>query len=442
MNSNADNLAKSKHEQILDIIDDVTVTSSNLGIAQIVIEDDHLDGRHITVDGTKVLNFGSCSYLGLEMDERLKQGAIDAVNKYGTQFSSSRAYLSVTLYREAEALLEKLFRHPVILSPSVTLGHMSAIPVLISNNDAVILDSQVHDCVQTVVDLLRPRNIHIEVVRHSRLDLIEERIKLLSGIHEKVWYLADGVYSMYGDYAPVKELVELADKYPAFHLYFDDAHGMSWTGIQGAGYVLNQVSTHPKMFVTTSTNKSFGAAGGVLIFPNEESKRRVRNCGRTMIFSGPVQPPMLGAIIASAKVHLSDELAKMQQELQLLINHFTEGAVKRELPLMYRTNSPINFIGVGKPEVGYSMVRRLLNKGFYINLSVFPSVSYNQTGLRIPINRNLKVDDIDKLLDAIKKELPEALEDANSTFEEIHKAFRPKGVKKEAIQSPELHSGK
>jgi 7-keto-8-aminopelargonate synthetase-like enzyme len=94
------------------------------------------------------------------------------------------------------------------------------------------------------------------------------------------------------------------------------------------------------------------------------------------------------------------------------------------LPLIGESNSPIFFIGVGKPGVGYNMVTRIMNKGFYINLSVFPSVPYKNTGLRIPITVNHTFEDIYNVLAVIADQLPHALADNNSSIEEINKAFK------------------
>lgn len=415
---------KSKHEQILDIVDQVLTASNELGITQVATEDEELDGRHIRINGKDMLNFGSCSYLGLELDPRLKAGAIEATQRYGTQFSSSRAYVSVGLYTELESLFTKMFNQPVIMCPSVTLAHLSNIPVLIGDHDAVILDAQVHECVQTAVQLLKPRNITVEMIRHNRMDALEDKIKSLKDKHKKIWYLADGVYSMYGDFAPLPELVKLMDTYDQFHLYIDDAHGMSWAGKNGTGYVLSQIDFHPKMFLVTSTNKSFAAAGGLLVFPDKESRKRVRNCGKTLIFSGPIQPPMLGAAIASAKIHLSNEIYTLQKQLQESIRFFNATAKMYDLPLIAECTSPINFIGVGKPSVGYSMVKRLMNLGYFVNLSVYPSVSYNHTGIRIPINLHHTKEDIENVIKTIADQLPLALTDAGSSIKEIHKAFK------------------
>jgi 7-keto-8-aminopelargonate synthetase-like enzyme len=417
---------KTRYEQVLDTIDEVTNISANLGIAHIEVEDYELDGRSIRVKGKDVLNFGSCSYLGLEKHPKIIEGVIDAVKRYGSQFSSSRAYASVTLYTEAERLLEEIFEKPIILSPTVTLGHLSSIPVLIGDKDAVILDMQVHACVQTPCQLLKARGVHVEMIRHSRMDILEERINELKQSYDKIWYMADGVYSMYGDYLPLNDLYRLLDTYEQFHLYVDDAHGTSWTGKNGSGYILSQKPFHPRLILMEGLAKSFGAGGGVLIFNDEKQKRRVRNCGGTLIFSGPLQPPMLGAIIASAKIHLSDEIKIHQMELQKRIDYFVETCKSFKLPLIGESNSPIFFIGVGKPGVGYNMVTRVMNKGFYINLSVFPSVPYKNTGLRIPLTVNHSFEDIYNLLSVVAEQLPFALKDNDSSMEDIYKAFKIK----------------
>ncbi|HAP00285.1 MAG TPA: 8-amino-7-oxononanoate synthase [Bacteroidetes bacterium] len=412
------------HEQNLRIIDQVMITSSGLGITQLETEDTEFTGRHITVNDRKRLFFGSCSYLGLELDSRLKEKAIDCVNKFGTQFSSSRAYVSMGLYREIENLLSLQFQAPVILAASTTLGHISNLPVLVDSNDVVILDAQVHSSVQMAVQLLKNRNIPVEVLRHSRMDMLEDRIIDLKEKYNKIWYMADGVYSMYGDYAPYEEMMHLVNTYEQFNIYVDDAHGLSWTGKHGCGTARTALPRHPQVFITGSLAKAYGACGGVLVFPNEDYRRRVRNCGSSLIFSGPIQPATLGAAIASAMIQLSDELPKLQQALQDRIKFFHDRAKELELPLISTSNAPIKFIGVGKPGVGYSMVRRLMDKGIYINLSVFPSVSYKNTGLRIPLSLHHTMEDINFLLENIARELPLALLEEQSSIKQIYQAFR------------------
>ncbi len=417
--------AKSKHEQILEITNQNVITSKELGIIHLSAESEIMDGRHISIRGKETVNFGTCGYMGLEMDDRLKNGVIDAVKQYGTAFASTRVYVNVRLYEEMEALLRKMYNQPVLLLANVTLSHVSNIPILVKDDDAVIMDTMVHDSVQTAVQLLKARNVKIEVIRHNRMDHLEAKIQELSVTYKKIWYMADGVYSMYGDLAPMEDIYSLLNKYEQFNLYIDDTHGMSWAGPNGTGYVMSQVSYfHPKMILVTSLNKAFGAAGGITVFPDEQIHEYCRNLSKPFIFSGPIQPPMLGACIASAKIHVSQEIKAMQVQLQDRVNYVNDLCKQYELPLMWENNSPIFFIGVSKPMVAFSMVRRLMNRGFLFNLSVFPSVAINNAGLRLPISRNHTYDDLKGLISNIAEELPAAFEEAGITVDEVYKAFK------------------
>lgn len=416
---------KNKHEMVIDIVNQVASIAAKLGIVHTTTEDIALDGRHITIKGNKLLYFGSCGYLGLEHDERIKNGAINAIHKYGSQFSSSRAYVSSSYYAQAEELLSKMFfNKPVLLLQSLTVGHLSNIPILVGNDDAVIMDSQVHDSVQTAVQFLKNREVYTEIVRHNRIDMLEARIKALQNDYKKIWYMADGVYSMQGDLAPIKELYKLADQYEQLHLYIDDIHGMSWAGPNGTGYVTSQGEYHPRLYLTTGLTKAFGTTGGLLVYPNEKEYQLVKNTSKAFIFSIQMPPMVLGATIESAKIHLSPEIYTIQNEMTEKMAFFNKIAKKLELPLINESISPIGFIGVGKPDVGYNMVRRMMNQGYYFNLSVFPSVSYNNTGLRIPINRMNTFEDIENLLKEISVQLPMALEDSHSSMSDIIKHFK------------------
>lgn len=415
---------KSKHQQVLEIVDEVITTAKQMGIIHLYTEDESYDGRHMVAKGQTLLNFSSCSYLGLELDPRLKAASIDAVNRYGTQLSSSRAYVSCGLYTELESKLEQIFGNPINLAHTTTLGHQANIPALVGDGDAIIMDSQVHECVSVAVNFAKLRNIHVDVLRHNRMDVLEDRIKELSVKYDKVWYMADGVYSMYGDLTPTDNLKYLLDTYEQFHLYVDDAHGMSWDGPNGSGFFNGQITKHPRVFLTTSLAKAFGSCGGVLVYNDERTRDLVRHTGGTFIFSGPIQPAVLGASIASANIHLSPEITERQTALKAKINYFKNRALELGLPLISDGSSPIFFVGVGKPMVGYNMVKRLMNLGFFINLSVFPSVSYNKTGLRMPITLHHTNEDIDRLLTTTAEQLPLALRDHESSMQDIYKAFR------------------
>src|SRR5262249_41493769 len=153
--------------------------------------------------------------------------------------------------------------------------------------------------------LARAQGTHVELVRHGDAVALERHIQQLCTRHRRVWHLIDGVYSMFGDLPDATLLRQLLDRYEQLWLYVDDAHGMSIAGENGRGVHLNRMGWHPRMVVASSLNKAFACAGGVLVFPDAALKDRVRTVGGPLIFGGPVQPPMLGAIRASLGIHLS-----------------------------------------------------------------------------------------------------------------------------------------
>jgi 7-keto-8-aminopelargonate synthetase-like enzyme len=173
-------------------------------------------GRWVELNGRMLRNFGTCSYLGFDQRPELRQAAIAAVEEYGTQFSISRAYLECALYQELECNLEKMTGRPMLVAPSTTLAHMASLPVIVRDDDAVIIDQFGHASLHASTELLRDVPVHL--VRHSRIDQIEDLIHKLSLGHENIWLVADGLYSMFGDFAPFAELSALLERWPQLHL--------------------------------------------------------------------------------------------------------------------------------------------------------------------------------------------------------------------------------
>jgi 7-keto-8-aminopelargonate synthetase-like enzyme len=414
----------SKTSDFFETVDQIVSDGVQKGILHLYTEDDRLSGNSILLKGKPVINFGSCSYLGLEFDDRLKNAAKCAVDNYGTQFSESRAYVSVRQYGELEQLLTQLFDAHCVVMPTTTLGHIANIPVLIGDNDAVIVDHQVHNSVQMAIQMLKARGVHIELLRHNRMDLLEERVRNLRVKYRKIWYMADGIYSMFGDASPVDEVYALMDKYAELHYYVDDAHGMSIYGKHGRGYVLNNRRFHPRMVMGTSLNKAFASGGGVMLYPNAELARKVRTCGGPLITSGPMQPAALGAAVAAAKIHLSDEIYEMQEELQDNIRYAQMMLRKHGLPVISTSGAAVFFIGVSLPKMGYNMIRRMLNRGYYLNLGIFPAVPIKNTGIRFTITRLHSFSQIDSMIQAMSEEFTLALAEEGLTLEQIYKAFK------------------
>ena len=276
----------SRRERLLQLWERNLLASTSRGLTRVRVEDKTLEGNIVTLDGERLLNFGSCAYLGLNLDERLKQGAIDAIDRYGPVFSSSTAYTSVGLYTDLEDRLARLFGSTVIIPATTTLGHLAVLPVLIADGDAVVVDAQTHASVHMATQLLIAEGIVVEAAPHNDFEATEDLIERLYETHDRVWYMADGVYSMWGDTVAVPRVQRLLDEFPTLRVYLDDAHGFGWQGRHGKGHVLHHMALHPRMIVAVSLAKSFGSGGSALVFPDPDEARRVQMCAGTFIFPG------------------------------------------------------------------------------------------------------------------------------------------------------------
>lgn len=349
-------------------------------------------GRQVAFDGFECLNFGSCSYLGLHEHPALIEGTIDAVRRFGTQFSFSRAYLSSSLYEELEALLEAITGRHVVVGASTTLCHLSALPVLVRDADAVIIDQFAHASLYTATETLGSTTV--TRVRHSRLAELEASIQELSRQHARVWYVFDGLYSMRGDFAPYAALRELLARYPQLHLYVDDAHATSCFGARGRGQALEALPDDPRVIVTLSLNKAFSAAGGAIVVSEATTKELIRLSGGTMSFSGPIQAPMLGAAVASAKLHLQPEFAALQDELQQKVLLAREVAAELGIHLIADDVTPIFMLPYEAAPQARAAVRAFWDEGFYVCPVTFPAVPISHPGVRFTICRMNGADDI------------------------------------------------
>lgn len=417
-------MAKINHNNSLDTIDALFTEAKNKGIMHLVSDVLETQDYKLCINGTKMLNFGSCGYMGLESDQRLKDGAIDFIQKYGTQYGISRGFLSSGINEELENYLAKIFGRSVITYSSTSSAHISVIPTIIQPTDAVILDQQVHMSVQTATQLLLSKGTIVEMIRHSNLEMLERQLEQLCQKHKKVWYMIDGVYSMYGDLAPMEKLIELMAKYSELYLYIDDAHGMSWYGENGAGYANSKIAKHEKVMLMTTMGKGFGVTGGIAVFPTVEMHSKVRIFGGPLVYSHPLSPAIIGAGIASAKIHLSSEIYDLQNEFQDKIKYCKNLLQNTELTVISDSITPINFIAMGHVKVTSNIVKKMLNDGFFVSPALFPAVPMKNSGIRCSINRHIEKNEIKAFVEALVYHYPKALEEENKTIQDVNKAFK------------------
>ena len=427
-------MAKIRHNNFIDTVDEVFSEAKKEGILHLYAEDKVLTGRTIQIKGKEMFHFGTTGYLGLEQDNRLKEAAIQAIRDYGTQFPLSKSYISHPLYHELESKIEQMYGIPPIITKNSTLGHLAIIPTLIRDEDAVIIDHQVHWSVQNACQLLKLRGIPVEMIRHSNLDMLEDKIKQLTSKCNKIWYMADGVYSMFGDYAPIPELLALTQKYTQLNLYFDDVHGMSWKGKNGTGFVFDAIKELPENCIVVSTlSKTFGASGATLFCKNQKLRDKIKNFGGPLTFSAQLEPASVAAAIASADIHLSPEIQLKQKDLADKIAHFNQLLSLGNLPIISKNDSPVFFLGMGTPATAYNFSKRLFKEGFFLNLGIYPAVPIKNTGIRITLSSHNQQQDIIAMSEALEYHFPKALEETNNSENKIRQAFGIDSRKTEKI---------
>jgi 7-keto-8-aminopelargonate synthetase-like enzyme len=417
-------MAKIKHNNFIDTVDDVLSNASKEGALHLYAENNFLNGRTLRIKGQEMLHFGTTGYLGLEQDNRLKDASIQAIRNYGTQFPLSKSYISHPLYSELEHKIEQMYGIPPIITKNSTLGHLAIIPTLIRDEDAVIMDHQVHWSVQNACQLLKLRGIPVEMIRHNNINMLEDKIQQLASKTNKIWYMADGVYSMFGDYAPMEDLLYLSKRYPQLHLYFDDVHGMSWIGKNGTGFVLDSMKELNETTILVGTlSKTFGASGATLFCKDEKLRNKIKTFGGPLTFSAQLEPASVAAAIASADIHLSPEIALKQKDLADKIFYFNELLAQKNLPIISTNDSPVFFIGTGTPTTAYNFIQRLFKDGFYLNLGIYPAVPIKNTGIRITLSSHNHKEDIKALTEALDFHYLKSLEETHNSDYKIKRAF-------------------
>lgn len=404
---------RSRHDRLSDMAERRISLGIAGGVLHQRLDDVMLEGPSFTIDGRQYLDFSTCSYLGLNRDPRIVDAAIDALTRYGASYSSSPAYTALPLYDTLEDQLSEMTGGAVALAQTTTLAHLAALPALIGPESLVLIDAQAHESVQAATQNLRGSGVEVETVPHSDMVFLAQRLTEVAKSYEHVWYVADGIYSMYGDVAPVHDVKKLQAIFPNLYAYYDDAHGFGWCGSHGRGYVLSQVPLNSRMVVVAGLSKSFAALGGLMVFGDQRLAQRVRLVGGPLTFSGSIPPAELGAAVASAGIHLSPEHDLLQARLLDDIDYVRQETVRLGLPVVSRDRTPIWFVKVGAIEPLAAITRRMLDDGFFINVATYPVVPVGHAGIRFIHSLHHTREQLGELLEAFAYHFLEVTEEAH-----------------------------
>ena len=347
-------------------------------------------------DGSKVLMFGSNSYLGLSDDPRLKEAAIAAVNKYGTSCSGSR-FLNGTLDIHQE-LEEKLARF-VGKQEAVTYStgfqvNLGVVGCLGFRGGFIFLDSLDHAC---IIDGSRLSFSEVRKFRHNDMADLEKKLWLTPRNANKL-IVVDGVYSMEGDLAPVPKLVELCEKYNA-SLMIDDAHGLGVVGENGSGTASHFGLTDKVDLIMGTFSKSFGSLGG-FIAGDHEVINYLKHNSRTLIFSASMTPAAVAA--ASKALDIMIEEPERREHLWEVTRH-AQQAFKAAGFDTGHTQSPIIPLFVRDTIKAMTIVKLAYEAGVFITPVIAPAVPEKDVLIRFALMATHSIEQVDEAVEKLTK---------------------------------------
>jgi 8-amino-7-oxononanoate synthase len=340
----------------------------------------------VEMEGQPRIMLASNNYLGLTGDERVMQGARDALARYGTGLTGSRLMNGTTpLHLELEReLAEWMETEDAIVFTTGHQANMGALGTLLDSGDTVVVDSGDHASILDGVLLSRAK---MRPFRHNRMDKLERALERAQDDGGGVLVVVDGVFSMEGDVAPLVEIVELCARHGA-RLMVDEAHGAGVLGARGAG-AAELLGVEDRVDLRMGTfSKSFAACGGFLAGEHEVIDY-LRISSRAFLFTASAVPAALGAALAALRILRSSEgpqlmaaalqnAAYLAEGLQAIGYRVLSGEPMRMGPTegapVERVRTPIIPVMVGDDWQAALLWRALYDRGVFTNCALHPAV--------------------------------------------------------------------
>ena len=335
---------------------------------------DSPQAAEVTVDGRPLANFASNDYLGLANDPRLRAAASAAVEEFGAGAAASRLICGTLAPHAAlEAALARFKGAEAALT--FATGHAAAlgtIPALVGPDDVVILDKLSHAC---LVDAARLSGATLRVFPHNHLDKLERLLASARQHHPaaRVLVVTESVFSMDGDLAPLRDIVELKDRFGAA-LLLDEAHGVGVLGPHGRGLAA-QLGLADRVEIQMGTlGKALGASGGVI----SGSARLIDflvNRARSFIFSTAPVPAAAAAAAEAVRLLESGEAEPLRARLWENLRAFAPAASSAIVPIM-----------LGDEAAALTAAARLFEAGYLVPAVRYPTVARGAARLRITLS--------------------------------------------------------
>ena len=350
----------------------------------------------VTMNGKKVLMFGSNSYLGLTNHPKIKEAAIKATEKYGTGCAGSR-FLNGTLDIHVELenkLAEFVGKQASLVYSTGFQVNLGVIPTVTGRNDYILIDELDH---ASIIEATRLSFAKVLKYRHNDMHSLENVLKKCEPNRIKL-IVVDGVFSMDGDIAKLPEIVKLAEKYEAT-VMVDDAHSIGVLGKHGSGTASHFGLTDKVDLIMGTFSKSLAALGG-FIASDFETINYIKHHSRTLIFSASATPASAAAVLAALEIIKSEpeRIDNLWKVTHYAIDNF------RKLGFdIGNTVTPIIPLYIRDQIKTLTITRMLLDEGVFVNPVVAPAVSKDDTLIRFSLMATHTNEQVDIALEKFEK---------------------------------------
>ena len=351
----------------------------------------------VVINGKRTLMFGSNNYLGLTLEPTVVAAARDALLEYGTGTTGSRtANGTLSLHEDLERELADWFhkRHALIFSTGYQ-ANLSLIGGLCGVDDTILIDSDSH---ASIYDATRHTASQVVAFRHNSPESLRKKLERLPAGERNRLVVVEGLYSIRGDVAPLKEIVEVCRSHGAY-LVVDEAHSLGTYGATGLGCAEAQDVLSQVDFIVGTFSKSLAGVGGVCVSDHAEL-RALHFLARAYVFTASGSPANLASVRAAVRV--VREHPELRDQLWSNVRRFRDGLLKRG----YRigpTESPIVPIFTGEEQRTIALWQELLAEGLYVNLIVPPGCPRDECVLRASCSAAHTVEHITQALEIFER---------------------------------------
>lgn len=348
---------------------------------------------HTTINGKKIINFAANNYLGLANHPRIKAAAKKIIDEFGFGTSAVRQITGNTIYHEQlEEMLAK-YKHTEssLVFPAGIAANRGTIQALMGKEDVIISDALNHG---SIIDGVRLAGSEKKVYAHNDVQELEKALKESTSFRRRM-IVTDGVFSMDGDIAPLKEIVELAEKYNAITMV-DDAHGDGVLGKNGRG-IVDHLNLHGRVDIDMGTfSKAFGGMGGY-VAGDTPLRDYLKNTARSFIFTTAHPLPIVAANLEALKIVQEDE--SLIKRLWENTRYFKERMQEAGFDLG-KSETPIVPVMVGESRTAVELAKKMFEQGVFVKPIVFPLVAKDKARIRVIITAAHSREDMDHAIQA------------------------------------------